>query len=600
MSIDSSDKWNKISSRKRSGVLVPLFSIYSKESTGIGDFSDLKLLIDWASITGNSIIQLLPMNEVGPVFCPYDSLSAFALEPSYITLRNLPASDSASIKKKINNLKEKFPLDSFYVDYGVRKAKENILRDIFNFNTIDKLNELNKFTEENSYWLNDFALFKALKEFHKESPWFDWQDEFKYRDKSAIERFRAEHKSEIAFQMWLQWQLYLQFKDVKAYAASKGVLLKGDLPILVSRDSADVWQHPEFFKLEFVSGAPPDMYCAKGQRWGMPPYNWEQINADGFRYIAEKLKYAQNFYDLLRIDHVVGVFRIWSIPFDEPLDNQGLNGFFDPRDENLWAGQGRGILEKMLCNTSMLLCAEDLGTIPRVCTDTLKEFGIPGNDVQRWVKDWNVRHDFLLPQEYRNLSVAMLSTHDTTNWPAWWEYEAGTVDEALFVRKCNDRAIAFDKVKKELFNLHFSHHGRLRWKNSIDSIEKLVCILGKRHEEVGDFIEMYQNTFMEKEKLWELFGLSKTMRESCDASIIKEAFKYILESNAVFCINNIFDLFFLSTDSLIENPYQYRINTPGTITNKNWSIVSPMPLEKLLEHKINKEIRSLIKSSGRL
>jgi len=399
--------------------------------------------------------------------------------------------------------------------------------------------------------------------------------------------------------MLLQWQLFLQFKEAKDYAGKKGILLKGDLPILVSRDSADVWQHPEFFKLEYAAGAPPDMYCAKGQRWGMPTNNWEQIRADGFRYLTEKLKYAQNFYDILRIDHVVGIFRIWSIPYGDPLENQGLNGFFDPAQEDRWGGQGRGILLTMLNSTRMLLCAEDLGIIPRVCIDTIKELGIPGNDVQRWVKDWNNRHDFLAPSEYRNLSVAMLSTHDTTNWPAWWENEAGTVDEALFIRKCHERGIDYQRAKPALFDPSLSRHGRLRWKLSVDSVEEFVGILGKQRQEVMDFIDMYENTFREKEKLWKHFGLSGAMKEKCDSTITEAAVKISLESAAVFCINTIFDWLYLS--SLLKgDTYQYRINTPGTVSNKNWSLTIPIPLEELLKDKVNIEIRSLIASSKRV
>jgi len=400
--------------------------------------------------------------------------------------------------------------------------------------------------------------------------------------------------------MWLQWQLYQQFKDVKTYAESKKVLLKGDLPILVSRDSADVWAYREFFKLEFSSGAPPDLYAALGQRWGMPTNNWANIKADNFRYLREKLKYAQNFYDTLRIDHVVGLFRIWSIPYNEPLENRGLNGSFDPKDENKWPGHGRSILKAMLENTRMLLCAEDLGVIPKVCTDTLKKFGIPGNDVQRWVKDWKTAHDFLKPKDFRSLSVAMLSTHDTTNWPAWWENEAGTIDEGLFIRKCSDqRKIDFNSAKDKLFDSVRSRHGRLRWLDRVDSVEKLVTILGKKKEELADFIDLYENSYREKEKLWKHLGLKGPMREKCDSEILKAALKISLESRAIFCINTIIDWLYL-TDIFPGDPYQYRINTPGIISEKNWSLTIPISLEELLEHKINKDIKAMIASSGRI
>ncbi len=396
----------------------------------------------------------------------------------------------------------------------------------------------------------------------------------------------------------MQWLAFRQFKEVKGCAESKKVLLKGDLPILVSRDSADVWAQREFFKLDYAAGAPADMYCAKGQRWGMPTYHWERIAADGHRYLKEKLKYTQNFYDILRIDHVVGLFRIWSIPYNEPLENKGLNGSFDPKDEHRWGEQGRKILSVILENTNMLLCAEDLGLIPKVCRDTLGELGIPGNDVQRWMKDWNVRHDFLEPKDYRGLSVAMLSTHDTTNWPAWWENEAGTVDEELFVRKCNEKKIDYALVKDKLFDAGLSGHARLRWLNYINSIDELAAILGRKKEELKDFIDIYKNTYQEKEKLWQYLKLPGPMREKCDSQILKAAFKITLESRSIFCIELLTDWLMLA-GAFKGGSYQYRINFPGSISEKNWSLLMPIALEELLRHKVNREIKEMVVSSGR-
>ncbi|MDD5167039.1 MAG: 4-alpha-glucanotransferase [Candidatus Omnitrophica bacterium] len=595
----SRKKWERIGLRRRAGVLVPLFSVYSKESTGIGDLGDLKLLIDWAAQTGNSIIQLLPMNETGPIFCPYDSVSSFALEPAYICLRELRGIKNKSIETKMQDLKKAFPLSGNNVDYAIKKKKLELLWDVFSLEGECNLGEFQKFKQDNACWLLDFALYKVLKDYHKGYPWYEWEDKFKSRDRIALDNFSEEYKRELAFQAWLQWQLYEQFKSAKAYAATKKVYLKGDLPILVSRDSADAWAHPEFFKLEFAAGAPPDMYCAKGQRWGMPTYNWEKIIDDDYRYLREKLRFAQNFYDILRIDHVVGLFRIWSIPYNEPLENKGLNGFFDPRDERIWEEHGRNILSVIIDNTDMLLCAEDLGVIPKACTDTLFSLGIPGNDVQRWAKDWNIKHDFLPPKEYRELSVAMLSTHDTTNWPAWWENEAGTVDEGLFIRKCSDhRGIDFNRIRDKLFDPMRSSHGRLRWLDSIDSVDKLVSILARKREDLGDFIDLYQNSYREKEKLWLHFHIKGAMREGSDREMMQAALKISLDSCAIFCINTVFDWLYLG-DILKCDPYEYRINTPGTVSDKNWSLTIPLPLEKLMKDKICTGIKKMISGSKR-
>ncbi len=595
----SKNRWKAIGTHKRAGVVAPLFSLYSGRSLGIGELDDLKLLADWCSKTGNSIMQLLPMNEVGPVFCPYDSISSFALEGAYLSLRLVKGLDAKSLKSRLELVKKRFTAGGKgRVDYGIKEAKMRLLWDIYRDMRRSGIKGLDAFIEENAYWVRDFALFKVLKNHHGHRAWYEWEDRYRSRDASSIKEFEALNKEKIDFEIWVQWELYKQFKDVKEYAASKKVLIKGDLPVLVSKDSADVWAHPEFFKLDLAAGAPPDMYCAKGQRWGMPTYEWGRIESDGYRYFKEKLKYAENFYDILRIDHVVGLFRIWSIPFGDPLENKGLNGFFDPEDENEWEGHGRKLLSVIIDSTNMLLCAEDLGVIPKACPKVLKEFGVPGNDVQRWTKDWEVRHDFLMPREYRFISVAMLSTHDTTNWAAWWEHEAGTVDEALFARKCAERGIDYAGAAAKLFDAKLSSHGRLRWLGDVASGDALSAALGKPKEEIKDFIEMYENSFGEKERLWKLLEMKGPMEERSTAALVRQALKMVLDSRAIFCINLITDLLYL-TDMFKDDPYRYRINTPGTVRDENWSLVMPVSLEGLLKDKCCRQIRAMAASSKR-
>jgi len=593
----SKDKWEKIGFSRRAGIVVPLFSVHSAKSCGVGELGDLKLLVDWAKRSGNSIIQLLPMNEVGPVCCPYDSVSSFALEPLYLSLRLIPGARKEDIRRELEQLKNDFPVQG-RVDYRIKQEKIKVLKKIFAQTTDPGLDGFAAFCKENSFWLDDFALFKALKDFYEGKAWWDWPQLYRDRESQALSGFAQGHVDELKFEKWLQWQLFQQFKTAKDYAGSQGVLIKGDLPILVSRDSADVWAHTGLFKLELDAGAPPDMYCAKGQRWGTPTYNWDNIFSQDGRYLKDKLRYAENFYDILRIDHVVGLFRIWSIPVNEPQENKGLHGFFDPSDEHRWSEHGRRILHFILANTRMLLCAEDLGVVPWACTEALKEMGIPGNEVQRWVKDWQVRHDFLAPAQYRLFSVSMLSTHDTTNWPGWWENEAGTVDEGLFLRKCADRRIDFNYAKDKLFDPALSRHGRLRWRENINCVDTLVYILERRREEVMDFVDLYENSFHEKEKLWHNLGLEGPMQEKCGSHILKQVLKANLATHSVFCVNLINDLVYL--DGIFsQDPYQHRINTPGTVSPDNWSLVVPLPLEELLKSGLTGEIKKMVEDSGR-
>ncbi len=395
--------------RKRSGVLTPLFSVYSRESFGIGDFKDLKLLVDWCVKTGNSIIQLLPMNEVGNNFSPYESISSFALEPMYAAVGRGRRAVSGG-----------------HVDYRIKNEKLELLQDMYLNAGKKRQGEVDEFREQNR-WIEDFAAFKVLKRLFEGKPWYLWPDAWRNRSGADIDALYSEHRDELEFEIWLQSLLYRQFRDARSYAAEKGVFLMGDLPVVVNRDSADVWAHPEFFKMSLAAGAPPDVFSAKGQRWGnpgMPTYDWEKIASDGYGYINEKMRCASGFYDILRLDHVVGLFRIWSIPLEEPLNNEGMNGFFDPPDENAWEEHGRKILSAMINSAGIFLCGEDLGVIPPVCRLTMETLGIPGIDVQRWMKDWQGTQEFLPPEKYRNLSISVLSTHDTSNWNAWWEQES--------------------------------------------------------------------------------------------------------------------------------------------------------------------------------
>jgi 4-alpha-glucanotransferase len=350
--------------------------------------------------------------------------------------------------------------------------------------------------------------------------------------------------------------------------------------------------------MNLQAGAPPDPFSAKGQNWSFPTYNWERMKQDGFSWWRRRFEQLGRYFDAYRIDHILGFFRIWSIPQNEPRENYGLNGFYDPGDESKWEAHGRRILSFILQNSRLFLCAEDLGTIPPVCTKVLAELGIPGNDVQRWTKDWVTRHDFLPPQEYRLLSATMLSTHDTTNWPAWWDYEAGTIDEALFQRKCGERGIDFETVKVKLFDPARSAHGRLRWLDTIASADDLAWNAGKSKDEIRDFIELYLNSYKEKEKLWRMLGMPGPMREKSDASLVEAVTRFTASSRSIFFLNLLNDWLYL--DSVWSgDPYPKRINMPGTLQPANWSLLVPLALEALLELPVCAKIREINAAAGR-
>jgi 4-alpha-glucanotransferase len=320
-------------------------------------------------------------------------------------------------------IKNKFKTGRGRVNYMIKKSKMDLLWKMFKRGSYEKDKSFNKFRGKTKYWLRDYSIYKVIGEKQKTQNWEAWPPKFKDRRIEGIKRFAASNKKRICFYEWLQWQLYEQFRIVSRYAKANKVLLMGDLPFLVSKKSADVWMFRQYFKLDFASGAPPDYFFALGQRWGMPPYDWDKIRENNYDYLAQKLKYSENFYDMYRIDHAIGLFRIWSIPVGEPLQNAGRNGSFDPRDEKYWETHGREILSVMINSTGMLPCAEDLGTVPECSNRVLKSLGIPGMDVQRWMVNPKKEYFFKKPSQYRTNSIAVLSTHDTSAFLGWWKYD---------------------------------------------------------------------------------------------------------------------------------------------------------------------------------
>lgn len=592
-------QWSRLGIQRRSGVAIPLFSLYSKDSVGIGELPDLKLLVDWCHAGGLSLIQLLPMNDVGFDFRPYDAQSSFALDPMYLSLSHLEEVDLKPFQKEISVLRKKFPPGPPRVNYQVKAAKLELLSRIYTKNVAKFPADFDRYSDENRFWLEDYALFKVLKEIHEEKGWEEWPPVHKQKQIAALQEIHLNHVERINFYKWLQWQLYLQFRAVKLYAEERQVLIVGDLPFLVSRDSSDVWAHQDCFKLDCSSGAPPDLYFARGQRWGMPPYNWDAIAHHRYDYLVEKLRAAQNFYDFFRIDHFVGLFRLWTIPASEPPENAGLHGTFDPREEHLWEEHGRRILSVMVENTRMLPCAEDLGTIPACSYRVLEEFGVPGIDVQRWVRDWNQTYAFKPPEQYRKNSVANISTHDMSTLCGWWQYEAGTADEILFKRKCESRGISFDAVKNQLFDLARSQHNRLRWKKEIGSVGAFLSILNLREDQARDFVDIYKSSFDEKEKFWNFLGLDGEPEEKPSPAFIRQVLEKINATASIFSIQLIQD--WLSLGNLLPgDPWEWRINFPGSISEKNWVWVLPFPLEKLLTLPLNRALQSLNTAASRI
>ncbi len=576
-------KWKNLGTGRRAGVAVPLFSVYSENSVGIGEIPDIALLADWCCKAGMSLLQLLPLNDAGFRFTPYDAESSFALDPVYLSLENLAEIKKPAMARKLARLRKDFPLNTLKVNYGIKSRKLVLLREIFDKHADVKSAGFERFKREQAFWLPDYALFKAAKSVYTNRSWEDWDEPLRLRQSAALAALAKKHARTILFQEWLQYQLFLQFTEARRKAHAKGVWLMGDLPFLVSRDSAEVWAHPEYFKLELASGAPPDLYFALGQRWGMPPYRWEAIAAKGYDYVVQKLRYAENFYDLYRIDHVVGIFRVWTVPVSEPAEYHGSRGVFDPADESLWEAQGRRLLGLMIDSTSMMPCAEDLGVVPDCAVRVLREFGIPGMDVQRWTRDWGQSYEFKAPQAYRPISIALVTTHDMASFKVWWEREAGTVDAERFKKACVEAHLNFDELRRRLFE-NETAAARLRWRRDISDAGRLLAVLGLPQDKAWAFLDLYKASFPEKAQFWNFLHAPMTSAQPYPEMSSPELVRTALEK--VNAAESVFSVQFFSDLLCLHPPYHamaeaFKVNQPGTFGDHNWAARMPCGLEAL-------------------
>ena len=301
---------------KGAGTAIPVFALRSADDFGVGEFYDLKKMVDWAASTGQSFLQLLPINDTTMLHTwedsyPYNPNSTFALHPQFL---NLPAvgvpvdEEYKAAQAELNALDQ--------IDYErVNAEKLLLLKKAFakTFKKLSATKAYKSFVEENAHWLLPYAAFCVLRDMNGTPDFSQWKGYAKY-NKKKVAAFCEEHKEEIDFWCFVQYHLDVQLSEVCAYAHSKGVVFKGDLPIGISRTSVDAWLYPELFHMDSQAGAPPDAFSADGQNWGFPTYNWEKMAEDDFAWWKSRLAKMSEYFDAFRIDHILGFFRIWEIP----------------------------------------------------------------------------------------------------------------------------------------------------------------------------------------------------------------------------------------------------------------------------------------------
>lgn len=337
--VQLSDGFVRISntSWKGAGVGLPVFSIRTKKSFGVGDFVDMKLLIDWAQKVGLKLIQVLPLNDTigthtDADVLPYAAISAFALNPLFLNLQamgKLPSTHPLQLEYKEKqaelNAKELIQfLD--VINYKLQYARELYL---INKNRFLADKHYKTFFSENEYWLVPYAAYCVLRDKFGTPDYRQWE-EFAIYDKVKMDEFTSPnqpHFDDIAVNYFIQYHLHVQLSESAIYAHEHGVVLKGDIPIGVNRNSVDTWVSPELFHMHMQAGAPPDMFAVKGQNWELPTYNWKEIEHTGFDWWKKRFSQMSNYFDTFRIDHILGFFRIWQIPISQV---EGIMGHLNP------------------------------------------------------------------------------------------------------------------------------------------------------------------------------------------------------------------------------------------------------------------------------
>ena len=472
------------------GVAVPLFSLRTEDDFGIGEYADLPKLGDWCIKNGLKIIQILPINDTTAHYdwgdsYPYNAISAFALNPIYLNLKQLGIKEDASFKRMRTMLN-----GNVYVDYPkVLKAKWKHFQTAFEqqWNDLKETADFQQFCKENEDWLTDYAQFCAK------------------RDGNGTE-----------IHLFLQYHCDKQLRKAVKALHDKGLLLKGDIPIGVNPSGVDVKSHPNLFNLDVQVGAPPDDFAAEGQNWGFPSYNWEAMAKDNYAWWRRRLQVMARYFDAYRIDHILGFFRIWEIPktaksgllghFNpslplnvEEIENQGFcfvkskylkkgvdtlfitapneqdkyiprielqktkvyqalsddqkqaidriyEDFYYHRHNEFWKQKALEKLPALVNATKMIACGEDLGMIPACVPEVMLQLGIMSLEVQRMPKVFG--HQFVQMEDLRENCVYTTGTHDMPTLRGWLEEDRVRTRQFLDSLDLDDRKVTAKTIKK--------------------------------------------------------------------------------------------------------------------------------------------------------
>ena len=398
---------------RKNGMLMPVFALPSEY--GIGCFS--KAAYEFADLlaeAGQSLWQILPLGPTGYGDSPYQSFSTFAGNPYFIDLEQL-------MKAGLLSAAECEPLrtpESSPIDYqSLYQTRFELLKKAYQRSDIHTDPGYQAFCREQAGWLEDYALFMAVKAEYGEGTWHQWEPGIRFRDSEAVLAYRRRLAEEIDYYKYLQYLFGQQWLELKAYANGKGIEIIGDIPIYVAADSADVWAHPELFRLDddylptAVAGCPPDSFSASGQLWGNPLYDWPVHQEQDYEWWIRRIAHCFSWYDIVRIDHFRGFDEYYSVPYQAATARNGT-----------WCkGPGMDLFAAVRQALGPLrIIAEDLGFLTDSVIQLLRESGYPGMKVLQFAFDSREESDYL-PHNYHSNCVVYTGTHDNDTLKGWYQ-----------------------------------------------------------------------------------------------------------------------------------------------------------------------------------
>lgn len=409
--------------RRNSGILLHISSLPS--NYGIGTLGkEAYSFVDFLEETGQKYWQILPLGHTSYGDSPYQSFSAFAGNPYFIDLDFL-VTDGHLSENDLQGID--FGYDETRVDYEkMFYERYRVLRKAYASVKNKSSEKIDKFAQQNAFWLDDYALYMSVKEKMGLVQWQDWDEDIKLRKKEAVKHYQETLSEDINFWKFIQYEFYRQWKHLKNYANRKGIEIIGDIPIYVASDSSDTWANSEIFELDEnkapinVAGCPPDAFSETGQLWGNPLYNWDYLDKTNYAWWISRMRESLKLYDMIRIDHFRGFEAYWSIPADEET---AING--------KWVkGPSMKIFDAIKRELGdVKIIAEDLGYLTQEVLDLRDNTGYPGMKVLQFAFDMREESDYI-PHTYDKYCVVYTGTHDNDTIVGWMETSGNKEDVA--------------------------------------------------------------------------------------------------------------------------------------------------------------------------